>query len=81
MFPFQVVFVEKLIYEIENFFSNCSCGEGTAKQKFILQVPFVYVARGGQYRVQKYRGTFFSTGTGTVGTWNRLPVPRYFIKN
>ena len=44
MFPFQVVFVEKLVHEIENSFSSCSCGEETAKQKLILQMPLVYVA-------------------------------------
>ena len=38
------------------------------------------VLKGGQYQVQKYRGTvpryFFSTGTGTDGTFSKM-VPKY----
>ena len=38
------------------------------------------IIRGGQYRVQKYRGTvaryFFITVTGTDGTFSKM-VPKY----
>ena len=44
---------------------------------------YVCMYSGGQYRVLKYCGTvpwcYFSTITGTVGTWYQIPLPRYFV--
>ena len=63
--------------------SNCNFKCRTEIKEYILQPRIKNVARGGQYRVQKYRCTilryFFSTDTDTHGTFSKM-IPKYWYR-